>query len=79
MVDTAFQKEMAALSSQSEELRAIEQNYRGNISQSLAMMLEEYRDYYRSLSFKYAYSIYILSPVQKPAASSRASLSQPSL
>ena len=53
-VNTAFQKEMAALSSQSEELRAIEQKYRGNMSQSLAMMLAEYRDYYRISDFKTA-------------------------
>ena len=51
LVDTAFQKEMAALSSQSEELRTIEQKYRGNMSQSLAMMLEGYRDYYRISDF----------------------------
>ena len=51
LVDTAFQKEMAALSSQSEELRAIEQKYRGNMSQSLAMMLAGYRDYYRISDF----------------------------
>ena len=51
LVDTAFQKEMAALSSQSEELRAIEQKYRGNMSQSLVMMLERYRDYYRISDF----------------------------
>ena len=51
LVNTAFQKEMAALSSQSEELRAIEQKYRGNISQSLAMMLAGYRDYYRISDF----------------------------
>ena len=51
LVNTAFQKEMAALSSQSEELRTIEQKYRGNISQSLAMMLAGYRDYYRISDF----------------------------
>ena len=51
LVDTAFQKEMAALSSQSEELRAIEQKYRGNMSQSLAMMLEGYQNYYRISDF----------------------------
>ena len=51
-VNTAFQKEMAALSAQSEELRAIEQKYRGNMP--LASMLEGYRDYYRITDFKTA-------------------------
>ena len=47
LVNTAFQKEMAALSAQSEEMRAIEQKYRGNMSRALAAMLEMYREYYR--------------------------------
>ena len=53
-VNTAFQKEMAALSAQSEEMRAIEQRYRGNLSLALAAMLEGYRDYYRISDFSTA-------------------------
>ena len=53
-VNTAFQKEMAALSAQSEEMRAIEQKYRGNMSIALASMLEGYRDFYRVTDFNTA-------------------------
>ena len=53
-VNTAFQKEMAALSAQSEEMRAIEQKYRGNMSIALASMLEGYRDFYRITDFNTA-------------------------
>ena len=53
-VNTAFQKEMAALSAQSEEMRAIEQKYRGNMSFALAALLEGYRDYYRVSDFNTA-------------------------
>ena len=53
-VNTAFQKEMAALSAQSEEMRAIEQKYRGNMSLALAALLEGYRDFYRISDFKTA-------------------------
>ena len=53
-VNTAFQKEMAALSSQSDEMRAIEQKYRGNMSLELAGMLAGYRDYYRISDFSTA-------------------------
>ena len=53
-INTAFQKEMAALSAQSEEMRAIEQKYRGNMSLALAAMLEGYRDFYRISDFNTA-------------------------
>ena len=53
-VNTAFQKEMAALSAQSEEMRAIEQKYRGNMNHALAALLEGYRDYYRVSDFNTA-------------------------
>ena len=53
-VNTAFQKEMAALSAQSEEMRAIEQKYRGNMSLALEALLEQYRDFYRISDFKTA-------------------------
>ena len=54
LVNTAFQKEMAALSAQSEELRAIEQKYRGNMSHELAAMLAGYADFYRITDFETA-------------------------
>lgn len=45
--NTAFQKEMAALSSQSDELRAIEQKYRGNTAPYIAAFLSEHGELFR--------------------------------
>ena len=53
-INTAFQKEMAALSAQSEELRAIEQKYRGSLAPVIAAFLEANKEYYRVTDYNTA-------------------------
>ena len=53
-VNTAFQKEMAALSSQSDELRAVEQKYRDSMAPVIAAFLENHKEFYRVTDYQTA-------------------------